>query len=78
MATLTLTIQSVELLLDCVTQSRGFKDFEERGIEELQAFIMEMKNDLEQLQKSGRICDSIVVWSTKAPVVKHCPFLLSK
>jgi hypothetical protein len=67
MTTPTLTMQGVELLLDCVTQSRGFKDFEERGIEDLQAIIMEMKSDLERLQRSGIAGASIVVWSTKDP-----------
>lgn len=71
MAMFTFSLQDAELLLDCVTQSRGFKDFEQRGIEDLQASIMEMKNDLAQLQESGSAGASMVVWNTKNPEQKR-------
>lgn len=71
MAMFTFTLQDVELLFDCVTQSRGFKDFEKRGVEDLQASIMEMKNDLAQLHESGSAGASMVVWNTKNPEPKR-------
>lgn len=63
MAMFILTMQDVELLLDCVTQSRSFQDFESRGLESLQASVMEIKNDLEQQQESGNSAASLVVYS---------------
>lgn len=71
MAMFTFTLQDVELLLDCVTQSRGFKDFEKRGVEDLQASIMEIKNDLAQLREDSSNGAIMVVWNEKNPEPKR-------
>lgn len=49
------TLKEIDLLLDCVTQSRGFHDFERRGAEDLQEKIMNVKNEMVKAQDL-RIC----------------------